>query len=103
MLFHISAEIEYIKNPSVTRCSIWCRLLNSFQNFENRSSNFETWILVMLSIIATVIKFSDFNLYSSLNEVSAVQISWFISLMVSEKNEFENCHMKYSLSIYLIY
>ena len=27
--------------PSVTRCSIWCRLLNSFQNFENPNSSFK--------------------------------------------------------------
>ena len=27
------------KNPLMTRCSIWCRLLNSFQNFGNCTSS----------------------------------------------------------------
>ena len=49
------------KNLSVTRCNIWCRLLNSFQNFENHNSQSKKWILVMLSWIVTCCKISDFN------------------------------------------
>ena len=49
------------KNPSVTRCSIWYRLLNSFQNFEHHNSRSKKWIPVMLSRITTCCKISDFN------------------------------------------
>ena len=44
------------KDPSVTRCSIWYRLLNFFQNFENYNSSSKKLILVMLSRIATCCK-----------------------------------------------
>ena len=43
----ISAVIYFIKKRSVTRCSIWCRLLNSFQNSENHNSRCKKWILIM--------------------------------------------------------
>ena len=45
--FHIS------KNPSVTRCSIWCRLTNFSLNFKNPNSKSKKWILVKLSITVT--------------------------------------------------
>ena len=46
----ISQSRLYIsKNPSVTRCSIWCRLANFSLHFKNRKK----WILVMLSITVT--------------------------------------------------
>ena len=45
--FHIS------KNPSVTRCSIWCKLTNFSLNFKNRNSKFKQWIPVILSITVT--------------------------------------------------
>ena len=44
------------KNPSVTRCSIWCRVLDFFLNFENHNSRSKKWILVMLSRIVTCFK-----------------------------------------------
>ena len=44
------------KNPSVTRCTIWCRLLNYPQDSENHNSRSKKWILVMLSRIVTCCK-----------------------------------------------
>ena len=44
------ARFNVSKSPSVTRCSIACRLMNFSLNVENRNSESEKWILIMLSV-----------------------------------------------------
>ena len=50
------SRFTLLKNPSVTRCMIWCRLFNSFKNFKNHNSRSKNFILVMLSRIVTCSK-----------------------------------------------
>ena len=46
-------RLHISKNPSITRCSIWCRLTNFALNFKNRNSKSKKRIPVMLSITVT--------------------------------------------------
>ena len=92
-IFQPKSDIS--KNPSVTRCSIWCRLLNSFQNFENQNSPSKMDFGNVIKNCYIMQKFSDFNLLSSLDEVSAstAEISWLYLQWFRRK-----MNLKYSVS-----
>ena len=89
------------KSPSVTRCSICCRLTNFSLNLKNPNSKSKRWIVVMLPITVTCCRNIHILIRSPLR-MKFLHLLWkfmVISSMIFEKNEFENCHLKYSRSI----
>ena len=75
------------KHPSVRRCRIWCRLLNSFQNVENHNSRSEDWILVMLSRFARCGKNFQILIHSPLQIKSLHVLSKFHSYLFNGLGE----------------
>ena len=65
------------KNPSVTRCSMQCRLLNFLKNFEDHNCRSKKWILVMLSRIVTCCKNCEILICSPLKVKSLHLLSKF--------------------------